>query len=364
MVTNIPERAKAQWNRVMEARTPEDKLRELRAFKSMVKRHKGTEKLLMQVKRKMAQLREEIEGGKGSRGTTYVSSWARPKHGAARISLVGFSRQTLSRVFTHLTGIPSLEHPLFEPIYGILDWEGVQLQTVLLPPLVKGSRMNERVFGFSKASDIILFVSAREKMGDLEGFLRISEAYDLSPVPPRGEVVIERSASGGLRVIGGVADASGEEVCDLLKGYKIRNAVVKIEGEASLEDLEKAIVGVASHVPTLAVRLLDGVMWVRDLHAYSIVDGAGSSPGDLAAHILKRLHLIRIYTKTHRGEAVGAPMLLKEGSSVGDLAGRIHSWLGRHLRYALVWRDGSEAPMRVSKRYVLKDGDIVEIRAR
>ncbi len=224
--------------------------------------------------------------------------------------------------------------------------------------------MNDKVFGFSKTSDTILYVSTKEDMKDLEEFLNISGDYDISPIPPNCEVEIERMASGGLRIIGNIVDASNEEVNELLKEYKILNAMVKIEGEASLEDLEKAILGMEKHVPTLAIKLLDGNMLVKELDGINTEDTVLISPGDLAAYILKKLHLIRIYTKTPGGEALGEPMLMKDPSTVGDLADRIHSWLGRHFRYALVLRDGSETPMKVSKRYALKDGDIVEIRAR
>ena len=57
------------------------------------------------------------------------------------------------------------------------------------------------------------------------------------------------------------------------------------------------------------------------------------------------------------------PILLKKGSTVGDLADEIHSWFVKHFKYALLWRRGSEGPIRVSKNYPLMDGDIVELRA-
>ncbi|WP_187148161.1 hypothetical protein [Thermofilum adornatum] len=45
----------------MEARTPEEKLQALQEFLSAVPKHKGTERLRMQVTRQMAALKKELE---------------------------------------------------------------------------------------------------------------------------------------------------------------------------------------------------------------------------------------------------------------------------------------------------------------
>jgi len=61
MVTNLPAEAKAAWAKVMEAKTPEEKLRALQEFLSKVPKHKGTENLVRWVRRRIAQLKREIE---------------------------------------------------------------------------------------------------------------------------------------------------------------------------------------------------------------------------------------------------------------------------------------------------------------
>ena len=61
MVTNLPQEAKMKWNEVTLTRNPEEKLQLMGEFLSLVPKHKGTEKLCRQVKRQMAQLRDELE---------------------------------------------------------------------------------------------------------------------------------------------------------------------------------------------------------------------------------------------------------------------------------------------------------------
>jgi len=61
MPTNLPAEAKAKWIKVMEAKTPEEKIRALEEFLSAVPKHKGTERLREWATKRLAELREEIE---------------------------------------------------------------------------------------------------------------------------------------------------------------------------------------------------------------------------------------------------------------------------------------------------------------
>jgi ribosome-interacting GTPase 1 len=361
LVTNLPEKAKAQWNRVVEAKTPEEKLRELVIFQSMVPRHKGTEKLLKQVKRKMAQLKEEMEEERKRKKGGFVSKWALPRQGAARLSLLGFSWEMLSKVFQHLTGIDRSGLISYEPIYGIWEWEGVQFQAVLLPPLGGGGQADESVISFSKNSDLLLYVSSDKDCLDLQAFIELLEDHNISIQPPRGRVEVERSASGGVRVIGRLIEGTIQEAIDLLRSYSIYNAIVKIDGEATLEDLEKSILGISLYKPTMILGWKDNHLFFRDPSQESL--GEALSPGELASKILDRLSLIRVYTKPAGRETAEKPILLKKGSTVGDLADEVHSWFVKHFKYALLWRRGMEGSLKVSKNYPLTDGDIVELRA-
>ena len=61
MPTNLPPEARAKWAKYLDARTPEEKLRALEEYLSTIPKHKGTENLRAWVRRKIAELREEIE---------------------------------------------------------------------------------------------------------------------------------------------------------------------------------------------------------------------------------------------------------------------------------------------------------------
>ncbi|MCW4035905.1 MAG: GTP-binding protein, partial [Candidatus Bathyarchaeota archaeon] len=64
MPANLPAEAKAKWFEVTLTRNPEERLRLMGEFLSLVPKHKGTDKLCRQVRRQMSQLRQEIEDRK------------------------------------------------------------------------------------------------------------------------------------------------------------------------------------------------------------------------------------------------------------------------------------------------------------
>ena len=61
MPANLPPEARKKWHEATLARRPQEKIRKLQEFMSLVPKHKGTDNLRAQVKRKMALLRKEIE---------------------------------------------------------------------------------------------------------------------------------------------------------------------------------------------------------------------------------------------------------------------------------------------------------------
>lgn len=93
------------------------------------------------------------------------------------------------------------------------------------------------------------------------------------------------------------------------------------------------------------------------------VDAASSdSVLQLKREVVKRLDLVRVYTKNPRGEIDREkPFVIRRGSTVLDVAKEIHKDLYRNLKYARVWGSGKFAGQRVSGDYVLQDGDVLEL---
>jgi hypothetical protein len=78
--------------------------------------------------------------------------------------------------------------------------------------------------------------------------------------------------------------------------------------------------------------------------------------------LFDRLEIIRVYTKA-RGKSPehDAPFVLKKGSTVEDLAGKIHKEFVDKFKFAKVWGKEVYDGQMIQRDYVLRDGDVVEL---
>ena len=56
-----------------------------------------------------------------------------------------------------------------------------------------------------------------------------------------------------------------------------------------------------------------------------------------------------------------APFVFKTGSTLEDLAGRIHKDFLEKMKFARVWGKAVHDGQMIQRNYVLHDGDVVEI---
>ncbi len=360
MVTNLPEEAKAQWRKVSEAKTPEEKLRELQKFYSLVPKHKGTKNLLRQVRRQMAKLREEIEERKRKKVGTYISKWNKPKHGEGRIAIIGDDFLIISEAFNQLSHKDEEQNLTwqFEPSYSIIGDEHVQFQLVALPPLGISDSLDYKIFNFLKTVDFVFIVKSSEK--EAVDFLKIlyEKGVDLAPI--KGSVEIIKTATGGIRIVGSL-NISKVELEKLLRSYKIYHAIVKVDGEVSLSDIEEHILNLYIHRPG-ALLIIKECLEVFSIDSeFKLLRIGCLNKKELIEYLLNTLGLIRVFPRAHRDDVPEKPFVLKRGAKVIDLAEAIHKRLAKNFRYAIVVRDGEQ--IRVSKNFILEDMDIVEIRA-
>lgn len=96
--------------------------------------------------------------------------------------------------------------------------------------------------------------------------------------------------------------------------------------------------------------------------AVSSVTGLGLDT--LRRRTFEAFDLVRIYTKQPGKPADrSAPYALPRGSTVADLAARIHKDLADHMKFARVWGPSAFEGQSVHGEHVLAEGDVVEIHA-
>ena len=78
--------------------------------------------------------------------------------------------------------------------------------------------------------------------------------------------------------------------------------------------------------------------------------------------MFKKLGLIRIWTKSEKGELGQRPLVMKSGVTVRDVAKKIHSRFLEQFKFAVLQRRNERIQeKRVGLNYELRDGDILQI---
>jgi hypothetical protein len=229
------------------------------------------------------------------------------------------------------------------------------------------------------ADAVILMVDlSRDPVGQLELLLAELEKSRVLVSRPSGRVDIDRRHAGAaLRIIlvGNLIDCSISEVEDLLRSYRISDAIVKISGDATLDDVEDAIFETTTYKPALVVgnkldlpgseanlrvlkKFVNGKL---PIVAMSCEQKIGVD--ELGRALFQSLGVIRVYTKQPGShEPTGRPFVLKHGATVNDLAKNIHKELVQNFLFAMVWAKRLPfSPKKVGLGFPLEDGDIVEI---
>ncbi|MDH7477305.1 MAG: 50S ribosome-binding GTPase [Candidatus Bathyarchaeota archaeon] len=388
MPTNLPAEAKRKWAEVSATKNPREKLQLMQEFLSLVPKHKGTAKLCAQVKKQMATLRKEIEEKKQRKAGKGGPKFFIEKEGAAQIALIGLTNVGKSSLLRAVTNakveVSPNPYTTREPVPGIMNYHDIQFQILEAPALMEGSA-DGRAWGLQSlalarnADGLILMVDlSQEPVGQLSLILGELEKARILISRPKARVEIEKKFMGaGLRIIliGNLVDCTMKDVEELLKGYRVADAIVKIYGEATLDDVEDAIFESTVYKPTIIVANKTEVEGAANnlklLEAY--VDGKlpimpvscknGVDAEKLGEILFKTLDIIRVYTKEPgEREFSKKPFTLKRGATVYDLAKNIHSDFSKNFAFARVWSKRLVfSPQKVGAGFVLEDGDIVEI---
>jgi len=382
MPANLPAEAEKALAKYQAARTIEEKIKALEEALSLIPDHKGTERLRGRIKRRIAELKREAERRAAARAARR-DYFHIPKEGAAQIAILGPANSGKSSLLRALTNAKPHVSPYqlttTMPVPGMMVYDGVELQLVELPAILtedlQETHLANRSIGFAKNADLILILLDGGR-GPERQLMRILELLDECGVtlkPRRCEIEIEKKDGGGVRlVVFGRLRADPREVVELLNSIGLRNAVVKVHGEASIEDFEEAVIrDLIYKRAVIAVNKADrcdeaGLRRVRELvgdmaPVLAVSAERGDGLSELRRAIFGSLDLIRVYTRKD-GVVSDRPLAVRRGSTVRNLAELIHKEFAEKMRYARVWgRSVKIQGQRVGPDHVLEDGDTVEI---
>ncbi len=321
MPANLPPEYFAAEKRFKEASTPREKTAALEELISTVPKHKGTDKLRADLRRRLSKLREEsLKKKKSGKGDLYTVE----QQGAAQIALIGFANTGKSSVLAFLTNARPMiaDYPLTTvlPLSGMMQFEDIQFQLVDLPPI--GNESSDGwVSGILRHADMIMLV------------------IDLSDDPETQVDLLLGQLSDWKIPIGRIADISKET------GQK---PIIIAANKSDLPGAEEGFIAVRQRYEAAfpVVRL--------STHAKTGAEALRES-------VFTHSRIIRVYSKEPGKPADRkTPFTLPVGSTVIQLAELIHKDFIRNLKYACIWGSAKFDGQRVQKDYILHDKDVVE----
>jgi small GTP-binding protein len=328
MPTNLP----AEYYNVEElyraARTTEDKIRYLEDMLSTIPKHKGTDHLRADLRRKLSQLRDSAQSQK--KGGRRVSPYHVEKEGAGRVVVIGPPNVGKSALVAALTNAaPDVaDYPFTTqfPLPGMMPIDNIQVQLIDTPPLSRDFD-EPQLFNLIRGADLMLLVvdlqtfpiEQLEESVALLDEARIVPAHLYDEAEETRRVTVIPLLVVASKVDDAGADADFEVLCELLGGD-----------------------------------------W--PLIPFSAAEMRGVDR--LKGAVFDGLDIIRIYAKPPGKTADhSAPFVLPGGSTVEEFAAAVHRDFVDNLKSARIWGTGVYDGQMVGRDHVLHDGDIVELRA-
>ncbi|MFH0862599.1 MAG: GTP-binding protein [Candidatus Altiarchaeota archaeon] len=351
----------------------EEKIKELEDEITRTKKNKATEMHIGLLKARIAELKERDVTLK--RGKSKGLGFGVKKTGHATVVFVGLpsvGKSTLINALTNATSkVAAYEFTTLDVVPGMMNYGGVSIQLLDVPGLITGAAggkgRGREILSMVRNAELALIVldpnripTGVEIKNELEGV-----GVRLDKKPP--EVVIKKRDKGGLKINSTLKQTrlTEEEMKALIVSNGILNADVIVRQELTAEELVDAVRGNRVYIPSVVVvNKMDIAGDMRLPRDYLPISAANKTNLDrLREEIFRKLRFIRVYLKPQGGKAdYGEPMILKEGSTIRDMCGRLHKDFLAKFRYALVWgasvkHDGQ----RVGLGHILKDKDTVSI---
>ncbi|UCC71463.1 MAG: TGS domain-containing protein [Gemmatimonadota bacterium] len=329
MPANLPPVYHAAEKRYRQANSPEEKIEALREMHAVMPKHKGTDKLQADIKRKIAQLKDQAKKAPAAR---QVPQWVIEKVGAGQVPVIGPPNAGKSALIAEVTHaeVRVAEYPFTTqgPAPAMMPFENIQIQLIDTPAWSEEFDVGWLPELTRRADACVLVADLSDELAE-EMIAFIVDHMEARDVVLTGSVSDERE---GFEVY----------VPTLLVGNKSEAA----NAGGVLAELERRF---ADRFPICVVSV-----------------GESRGLDEFKRALFDVMAITRVFTKQPGKEAdLGEPFVLPAGSTVHDLAAKIHKEILASLKYARLWGEsGRFKGQRVGEDHVLADGDIVELHTR
>jgi len=309
-----------------QAKTTAEKMKALEIMMAVIPKHKGTEKLRGQLKSRMAKLKAELQKKPTLGRVEQIYNIKR--EGAAQVVLLGLPNSGKSTLFSQVTHALSevADYPFTtqKPIPGMMKFENLQIQLVDTPP-IQWDHIEPGFSNLIRNADALLFL------------------VDLTEDPIfQMEILLEELDRMKIKIVGKGPILSVEGGWVSLRAILLAN---KCDVKNAIEAYRAFETRFTDSFPVLPISAKEGM-----------------NLEELKKEVYQLLGVIRVYTRPPGGEPdLTEPVVLKKGSTVGDVALSIHKDFAAQLRYAKIWGSGKFEGQMVKRDYEVNEGDVIEL---
>ena len=313
MPANLPPQYFEAEKKFRLAKNPADKITALEEMLAIMPKHKGTDHLRAELRRRIAKLIQVSE----KKAATQRASMLIDKEGAAQVVVIGLPNAGKSQLVSSVTNAsPTVaEYPFTTHIAtpGMMEFENIQIQLIDTPPLTEQSIEWWLPHMIRRADALLVVVDlSNAPLAQVEAIFTELETR---------KIVVRES-----------------KVKALIVGNKLDLANASENYLALKNKYERQL-------PIVAVSAKEGV-----------------GLEELKREIYQVLDIIRVYTKVPgRKPDFTDPIILERGSRLEDAAASVHKDFAAKLKYARIWGSGKHDGVMVKRDHVLQDGDIIEL---
>ncbi|MEM5777319.1 MAG: GTPase [Candidatus Aenigmatarchaeota archaeon] len=356
----------------------EEEIRRLEEEIRKTQKNKATEHHIGLLKAKIAKLRKQIE--KKSSSKQHKVSVKRD--GDATIAMIGYPSVGKSSLLNLLTNAKSkvadYEFTTIDCVPGIMDYEGVKIQILDLPGIIKGAAkgkgMGKEILAYARMSDLLLIVVDVDRYNLVSDIIEELEQSNFRLNEEEPKYVINVKHKDGINIVSTVEEIDNQKekyIKDVIMSLGIHNADIilneRFDIDRFIDKIEenrkyiKCII-VINKAESIQVDIDDTIISNKKFKVIYVSALTGKNIEILREQIWKNLGLIRVYPVKRNGEIDDKPLVLKKGSKVSDVCKRLHKDLLTFFKYAKIKGKSVKFDnQKVGLEHELEDMDIITI---
>ena len=341
--------------------------------------NKATSHHIGKLKAKLSKLKEESLQRKSS--GTKGKGFHVKKSGDSTVVLVGFPSVGKSTLLNELTNaeskIGAYQFTTLDIVPGIMEYKGAKIQIFDIPGIISGASSGKgrgrEILSVARTADLIVIVLDVFNPQHLDIILRELRDIGIRPNEDKPDITVRKRKLGGVQVSSTEKLTKLDEatIRSIINEYGMHNADVLIRGDVSMDQFIDALESNRAYIPTIAV--LNKVDLVDENYIEEVkktIPDFISISADkkfnldyLRDQIFESLNLIRIYLKPQGGKAdYDEPLIIRKGSTVIDVCGKLHRDFVKNFRHAKIWGDSVKfSGQKIGPDHILFDKDVLRI---